>query len=360
MTGTRKSQPHPRNSQPQPRKPPPHPRKPPPRRPLTRDDLAPLARAATGPHRTLAAVTRIRGGSKKGVYRMAFDDDTTAVAYVWSADEDYWDAGPSDPRDPFSHGTGLDLLTAAHDRLTVVGVRTPRLLYADATHTHLPADAAVMEDVTGGSLEEALERDPVAGRASLERLAAQLAVLHAHEGPAFGKVALVDNGGVSSASSCEQRVTDGALRSIAEAAPRDARISAAKEDLEATIRELAAAVGPRTRYSLIHGELGPDHVLLDADGNPVLIDVEGLLYFDVEFEHVFLRLRFGAHYDVLRAPDLDEDRLRLYRLAMHLGLVSGPLRLLDGDFPDPEPMRAIAEHNLRKALELVGRAGSAT
>ncbi|PAZ11634.1 aminoglycoside phosphotransferase [Streptomyces sp. SA15] len=328
-----------------------------PRKPLTRDDLAPLARAATGPHRTLAGVARLRGGSKKGVYRLTFDDDTTAVAYVWSADEDYWDAGPSDPRDPFSHGTGLDLLTAAHDRLTAVGVRTPRLLYADASHAHLPADAAVVEDVTGGSLEEALERDPVAGRAALERLAGQLDVLHAHEGPAFGKVALVDNGGVSSADSCEQRVTDGALRSIAEAARRDARIAAAKEDLEGAVRELSAAVRPRTRYTLIHGELGPDHVLLDAEGNPALIDIEGLLYFDVEWEHVFLRLRFGPHYDILGAPDMDEDRLRLYRLSMHLGLVSGPLRLLDGDFPDPQFMRAVAEHNLRRALELVGRPG---
>lgn len=334
------------------------------RTPLTRDDLTPLARAATG--RTLAAVARLRGGSKKGVYRLTFDDDTTAVAYVWSADEDYWDAGPSDPRDPFSHGTGLDLFTAAHDRLAAAGVRTPRLLYADATHTHLPADAALVEDLRGGSLEQALERDPAAGHAALQRLAAQLRTLHAHEGPAFGKVALVDNGGESSASSCERRVTEGALRDIAATAVRDTRIAAAREELEAAVRDHAAAVRPRTRYSLIHGELGPDHVLLDAEGNPALIDIEGLMYFDAEWEHVFLQIRFGRHYDTLRvpgtlrAPGLDEDRLRLYRLAMHLSLVSGPLRLLDGDFPDPEPMRAIAEHNLRRALELVDRRATDT
>lgn len=95
------------------------------RKPLTRSDLAPLARAALGPTRTLTAVARLRGGTRKGVYRLAFDDGTTAVAYIWSADEDYWDAGPSDSRDPFSHATGLDLFTAAHDRLNTAGVRTP-------------------------------------------------------------------------------------------------------------------------------------------------------------------------------------------------------------------------------------------
>jgi hypothetical protein len=78
------------------------------------------------------------------------------------------------------------------------------------------------------------------------------------------------------------------------------------------------------------------------------------MYFDAEWEHVFLSFRFGPHYDGLRAPGLDPDRLRLYRLAMHLNLVAGPLRLLDGDFPHPELMRGIAEHNLARALALLG------
>lgn len=323
------------------------------RRHLTRADLAPLARAALGAGRTLTGVERLRGGTKKGAYRLILDDGSTAVAYVWSADEDYWDQPDPDPRDPFSHGTGLDLFTAAHDRLTAAGVRTTRLLYADATHTHLPADAAVVEDLTGGSLEEALARDPREAPRLLDRTAELLATLHSHTGPRFGKVAVVDDGGSSHGVSCEQRVTEGALRCIAEAARREPRAAAVRRELEDTVHALAAEVRPRDRHTLIHGELGPDHVLLTPDGHPALIDIEGLLYFDVEQEHVFLRLRFGPHYDALRAPGLDEARLRLYRMAMHLGLVSGPLTLVEGDFPHPERMREIAEHNLHQALSLL-------
>jgi hypothetical protein len=318
------------------------------RRHLTRDDLAPLARAATG--RPLTAVDRLRGGTRKGVYRLTLDDGTTAVAYVWSADEDYWDAGPSDPRDPFSAGSGPDVFTAAHDRLVAAGVRTPRLLHAD------PAmNAVVVEDLRGGSLEAALERDPVAGRAALERFADELATLHAQEGPAFGKAGRVDNGGTSSTGSAVERVTAGALRDIERAAARDDRIAVVRDELEETVRRLAAAVRPRDRHTLIHGELGADHVLLDDRGRPALIDVEGLMYFDVEWEHVFLRIRFGPHYGALGVPDLDEDRMRLYRLAMHISLVAGPLRLIEGDFPNPEWMREIAESNLVRVLELMGR-----
>ncbi|PWI17834.1 aminoglycoside phosphotransferase [Streptomyces sp. Act143] len=314
------------------------------RKPLSRHDLTPLARAALG--RTPVSAIRLRGGSKKGVYRLAFDDGSTAIAYVWSADEDYWDAGPSDLRDPFAHGTGLDLFTAAHVRLAAAGVRTPRLLHVDAD-----AGQAVVEDLPGESLEAALDREP----ALLDRLAALLATLHSHTGPRFGKVALVDNGGSSYGTSCEQRVLEGALRDIEEVSGREPRAAAVRERLVERVRELAARVRPRDRHTLIHGELGPDHVLLTPDRELALIDIEGLLYFDVEWEHAFLELRFGPGYETLRVPGLDEDRLRFYRLAMHLSLVAGPLRLLDGDFPDPEFMRGIAEHNLGRVLDLLGR-----
>ncbi|MFD4879102.1 phosphotransferase family protein [Streptomyces sp. NPDC058420] len=324
------------------------------RRTLTLTDLAPYARTLG---HTLDGVTRLRGGSKKGVYRLTFRDRSTAVAYVWSPDEDLWDAGPADPRDPFSHASGLPLFAAAAKRLAAAGVRAPRLLHADPTHTHIPADVALVEDLPGGTLEDLLNGDKtaVAETDALERMAALLDTLHACTGPRFGKVAVVDNGGSSYGGSCEAVVAERALSDLDELPARDPRAAAAYPQLADAIRMLAAQVQPRTEPpTLIHGELGPDHVRVTPDGDLALIDVEGLMYFDVEWEHVFLRQRFGRHYDALRTEDavgLDEDRLRLYQLATHLSLVAGPLRLLDGgDFHDPEFMRGIAEHHLGLAL----------
>ncbi|MFI9807233.1 phosphotransferase family protein [Streptomyces sp. NPDC052301] len=320
------------------------------RQPRTVADLVPLVRAALGRHRTLSAVTRLRGGSRKGVYRLTLDDSRTAVAYVWSPDEDYWDQPEApDLRDPFSPASGLDLFAAAHDRLRALGVRTPRLLHMDPE-----ARAAVVEDLPGGSLEEALNRDPETARPALDGLAEALDALRGCRTTALGKVAVAGNAPSPPGRSCARLVADRALSDIAETAVREPRVAAARDRLQEAVRALAGAVRSRTEHSLVHGELGPDHVLLDADGRPALIDVEGLMYFDAEWEHVFLNLRFGPHYDVLRAPGLDEDRLRLYRLAMHLNLVAGPLRLLDGDFPLTQSMRGIAEHNLVRALALVG------
>ncbi|TDT97267.1 phosphotransferase family enzyme [Streptomyces sp. 846.5] len=324
------------------------------RRVVARDDLAAVARAARGGGHRLTGVSRLRGGSKKGVYRLVFDDDATAIAYIWDDTENYWPTTRTDDADdhadPFSPASGIDLFQAANAHLDALGIRTPRIHLADRSRNHYPADIAVVEDVPGESLEARLRDDPRGTQATLARLAEALELMQRQTGPGFGKVALIDNGGSSRGRSCEQVVRDRALDDLAESAVRDTRIARTRDHLEEVVRELAAHVRPRSTYGLIHGELGPDHVLVDRLGQPVLIDIEGLMFFDTEWEHVFLRLRFGEHYQWLNNTALDEQRLTFYMLAMRLSLVAGPLRLLDGDFPDRDFMLGIAEHNLQQAL----------
>jgi hypothetical protein len=313
------------------------------RRFIDHDRVAGIVRATFGPGRALTGLARLRGGSKKGVYRLTLDDGHTAILYAWDPAENYWPASLTQQADPFSDASGPDLFRAGHARLEALGVRTPQVFLSDG-------DIAIVEDVPGESLETLLDRDPAAAAPVLTRLGAALAAMHRHRAPAFGKLATVESGSVAEQRSCARVVLDRALRDLADAAARVPRIAAAHDRLARLAAGLAAAVPPRAEYGLIHGELGPDHVLVDGDGQPVLIDIEGLMFFDIEWEHAFLEFRFGEHYTCLRTTDLDEHRLRYYRLAQHLSLVAGPLRLLDGDFPEREPMLAIVEYNIDQVL----------
>lgn len=321
---------------------------------VEQDQLASLVRATFGPARHLNAVARLRGGSKKGVYRLIFDDESTVILYVWSAEENYWpksqERAGSDRADPFSDASGFDLFEASHACLNALGIRTPHVYVLDRSKSYYPADIAVVEDVHGGTLEAMLQHNPQGAERTLARLSTALQRMQQHRSRRLGKVALVGSGDAPQDRSCEQIVLDRAVRHLAEVASRVERVAIARARLEEKIRELAGVVRPRTEYSLIHGELGPDHVLVDERGDPVIIDIEGVMFFDVEWEHVFLHLRFGEYYPWLRSNDLDEQRMQFYALAMHLSLVAGPLRLLDGDFPDREFMMGIAEYNLQRAL----------
>ncbi|MFD5745971.1 phosphotransferase family protein [Streptomyces sp. NPDC127033] len=320
------------------------------------EDLSGLVRDALGSGCRVVAVDRLRGGSKKGVYRVRLDGTRTAsvIVYSWAEVENFWPGvHEADPTDPFAPASGLVPFLTAQRSLDSLGARVPQVLLVDDSRRRYPADVAVVEDVSGGTLEALFETDPTRAARTLGDLAEILEVMHRHRGRHYGRVDLLERGGPVPEVSCERRVHDRALRDLEEAAGRDRRIAAACAALRDRLQELADRVSPRTEYGLIHGELGPDHVLVDADGQPVLIDIEGLMYFDVEWEHVFLQLRFSERYTALARPALDPQRLDLYMLAMRLSLVAGPLRLLDGDFPDRAFMQEIAEHNAKEALALL-------
>jgi hypothetical protein len=191
----------------------------------------------------------------------------------------------------------------------------------------------------------------VAAERSLSVLADWLAAMAAVRSPSPGKVAFVDAGGRSPVTSCERIMLDRALAQLTEIAGHDRRAAGAQGRLEQALHSLAEPVGLREAAALVHGELGPDHVLLDRRGEPVLIDIEGAMYFDVEVEHVWMRMRFGEHYAKLSRGGLDEDRLRFYQLCMHLDRVAGPLRIAGTSHPEREWFRGVAEHHLKRALQ---------
>jgi Phosphotransferase enzyme family len=331
--------------------------------------LAPgiLRAAGLGSRCPVDSVTRLAGGSKKGVYRLGCSGGFSAVLYVWSAAEDFWPAagdGGADAgagADVFGHASGLGLFSAASQRLTEAGVRVPVVYLTDASQALYPADIALVEDVRGGTLEELLAADPSAAAPVMERLGEMLRSMWGQRAARVGRVADVaefggrETGGPgvtgvpgvtggpgTLGASSELIVLERALRQLAGAADRVPSVATAAPRLDETLRALAASVRPRASYGLIHGELGPDHVSIDDRGQPVVVDIEGAMYFDVEWEHAFLRLRFGRDYEWLRVSGLDERRMSLYALALDLSLIEGPLRLLDGDYPDREEMLAIA------------------
>jgi Phosphotransferase enzyme family len=208
------------------------------RRVVLHDHLAGVARAALGAGHRLIGLARLRGGSKKGVYRLTFDDDSTAIVYIWDDAENYWPtADTGEYADPFSHASGIELFQAAGRRLDTLGIRTPRIHLADRSKSHYPADIAVVEDVPGVNLETLLQQDPRSAEPTLTRLAEALDAMHRHTNPGFGKVALIDSGGTSRGRSCEQVVLDRALGDLAEAAARDTRVADTRDSLEDIARD---------------------------------------------------------------------------------------------------------------------------
>ncbi|MDG4801903.1 aminoglycoside phosphotransferase [Micromonospora sp. WMMD980] len=319
---------------------------------LRPDDVRDLVRDRLGTDRRVTTLDRLTGGTSKGVYRITLDDGTTVILYVWSAEENYWPASATVPDDPFTEASGADVFATNHAALTAAGVRVPHLIAREPAGRHLDADVALVEDAGGVTLEALLTRDPERAAEPLARLGDALRRMHTTVGGRYGRLADVARG-TTPARPAEDVVLDRALGHLAAAAARDPRPAAARDRIAVHLRGLRDRVSPRRAYALVHGELGPDHVLVTPAGEPVMIDFEGLTWFDVEWEHVWLRLRFGDDYPALRPVPLDADRLEFYRYAQVLSLIEGPLRIAGTDFPDRRWMLDLAERNIAEALAVL-------
>src|SRR5215470_11634919 len=137
----------------------------------------------------LASLSRLSGGSKKGVYRLALADGSSVVLYVWRDVEDYWPAGPRIAGDPFRDASGARQFHACHTALAAAGVRVPALYALDVSQRHFPADLALVEDVRGGTLEDLLARDHAAASRPLAELGVALRAMQSQRSDRFGKVA---------------------------------------------------------------------------------------------------------------------------------------------------------------------------
>ncbi len=117
---------------------------------LTRDDLAPLARAAPRPH----AHRRHPAARRFEERRLPARPSTTVrPRSPMSGPRTRTTGGGPTPTSatPSRTPSGIGLFLAAHHRLTELGVRVPRLLFADREAVHLPAYAAVVEDIPGAN-----------------------------------------------------------------------------------------------------------------------------------------------------------------------------------------------------------------
>lgn len=306
------------------------------------------------PGARLAGLTRMSGGSKKGVYRLILADGSRVVLYVWRDAENYWPAGPRTEGDPFTDASGAQAFQACHTALAAAGVRVPALYALDVSRRSFPADFALVEDVRGGTLEDLLARDPAAAARALADLGVMLRAMQDQRSGRFGKVADMASGTLPGRTADCDRTDDRAedvilrraLAHLSAAADRSPQLAAAEPALASLLRECHAAIRPRQEYGLVHGELAPGHVLLDDGGAPVIIDIEGVTWFDVEWEHAFLRLTFEqADYDRLGLPAADEARVAFYDLAQRISLVEGPLRIAATDYPERDWMLDLAQYH---------------
>ncbi|UUZ80177.1 aminoglycoside phosphotransferase family protein [Paenibacillus sp. P26] len=302
---------------------------------------------------SIARVDRMHGGAQKVVYKVVSTNHFTCVLYVWDLSMNYFQQEIED-KEPGESSYSGELFELNNKFLTKRGIRTPAVYDMNRVRDRHPFDFALVEYVSGRPVEDYFQSDPETQEQVLIPLGHMIAAMHASHSETFGKL----NSGGRRRGDCHKLILENAIKRLQYLSQHLSDVAAKQDKVLLTLEDLASAIKPRGHYGFIHGELGPDHVLVNEKLEPYLIDIEGAEFFDIEHEYSFLEFRFGNHYKYLKDGGLDRDRMLFYKLHHHISCASGGLKLLHRGFPDKCLARQIVEYNTQSVIHFIQGQGA--
>lgn len=316
---------------------------------LDQTDLQEYIGKVFGTGYLVSSVAKMHGGAQKVVYKINCSNKFSCVLYVWDLAMNYFQEEIAN-EDIAEQSYGGDLFEINNKYLTQQGIQTPALYDLNKERKRYPFDYALVEYVDGQKAEVYFQHsDPQVQDKVFQRLGDMLTGMHANERNTYGKP---QHSGINT-KNCHLLQMENAKVQLSYASQHIDSIRTNQSKLLDILYELESRIEPRNRYGFIHGELGPDHVLVNDHLEPYLIDIEGAQFFDIEHEHSFLEFRFGDYYRYLKNDTLDPNRMLFYRFHHHISLTSGGLKLLHRGFPDQQFAKALADHHSRCALRFI-------
>ncbi|WP_160032480.1 phosphotransferase [Paenibacillus sp. An7] len=291
----------------------------------------------------------MHGGAQKVVYKINCSNGFSFVLYVWDLSMNYFKEDIVN-NDIYQQSYGSSLFELNNNYLIQNGIQTPSLYELNKDRTRYPFDYAMVEYIHGEKAETYFHHsDPRVQDRVFQRLGDMLTVMHGNKREVFGKA----NQNNNNPEPCHMEQFNNAKIQLSYCAQYMENIRAHHDKIIDTLYTLESKIKPRTQYGFIHGELGPDHVLINKNLEPYLIDIEGAGFFDIEHEHSFLEFRFGDYYRYLKNGALDPDRMLFYKFHHHISLTSGGLKLQHRGFSNSQFAIDLANYHADCLMQFV-------
>lgn len=297
----------------------------------------------------VANVTKLHGGAQKVVYKIDTTNGFSCVLYVWDMTMNYFQEEIAN-HNVNAQSFGSDLFEVNNQFLIEHALRTPVIYDLNKDRNRYTFDYGLVEYVAGQSAEEYFNHpDPRVKDKVFQQLGEMITGMHANVREVYGKPDQRE----SNTGQCHRLQFENAKLQLAYATEHIEVIRKNQSKLLDMLHNLESKVEPRSRYGFIHGELGPNHVLVTDDLEPYFIDIEGAEFYDIEHEHSFMEFRFGEFYRYLKNDNLDVNRKLFYQFHHHLSLISAGLKLVHRGYPDQKTARDISNYHTKRALRFV-------
>lgn len=297
-----------------------------------------------GEEYVLDTMERMLGGAQKYTYLAKCTNGFAFVIYQWGEDTTYFeDNGDS----AMFCSSSAELFQKNNDLMRTHGVLTPKLFYMDRSRSTCDYDYAFVEYIDGHDMDYIMENEPDRLQKVIESLNKNIDKLHSIKNEVAGQIGRMQTSDFDILSYELEGMR--ANSSYLQENDKDY----AKMYLQ-VVEKAAACVEKlekRKEYTFTHGELGPNHVIVDKDDNAYLIDIEGAKYYDVEQELSFLDMRFDKKIRTVDNED-NETRMLFYLIGHCLSNMRGAIELKQKGYYDMDDVNGMIDffHDQVEAL----------
>lgn len=287
-------------------------------------------------------IDRLYGGAQKGTYKVKCINGFTFVLYIWHKRTSFF--SKYENKNDVFRSNGADLFLASHKVFEDNKVQVQKLYYINRTKEIYDFDYAFVEYISGKEIETYMDKSESEVKQLFIALGESIRKLHGIKRSFAGTI----DEPQKEEFKCEEYIFSIMESEMNYLIENCNEVALNGKEIRQACKDLYAKIKPRKEYVFIHGELGPNHVLVNK--NIVFIDIECAKYFDKEYENSFLEFRFGDYYKYLQEENLDMDRMKFYKLSHHIGCLSGALKLTKEDYYDMEDVNGMIKYNLEQVL----------
>ncbi|WP_416150105.1 phosphotransferase [Salipaludibacillus sp. HK11] len=295
-------------------------------------------------------VSKVHGGAQKTVYKIDCTNKFSCILYLWDIIDNYFKEEKVREHEN-ERSFGSDLFQINNEYFFNQGITSPILYDLNDKREAYPFDFALVEFVEGEKLESYLDNslpDSVQEELLIQ-VGSLIQKMHSVKGNTYGNLLSKDSG----KNPCHQIQLMNAKEHLIYTSLYLEQFENNFTKLNEVLQKLELLIVPRNEYGFIHWELGPDHILVNDEMEPFLINIEGAKFYDLEYEHSFLKIRFGEQYQYLKDKSLDPNRMLFYRFYHHISLTAGGLKLLNRGFPNQSFAKLLIDYHSKSVLRFL-------
>lgn len=218
------------------------------------------------------------------------------------------------------------------------GVLTPELFYIDKSRCECDYEYAFVEYINGQDMDYIMENEPERLEEVLKSLSNSIDRLHGIKSDVAGQVGRMQGADFNIIAFELEDIHQNSMY----LQENDSQYADIYIQVEAKAIECVQKLEIRNEYKFIHGELGPNHVIVDKNNHAYLIDIEGAKFYDVEEELSFLDMRFNKR--LRKSEDIvDEQRMYFYYIGHCLGNLRGAVELKHKGYYDMDDVNGMID-----------------